>query len=194
VACTFINNGTVRAGGGGGGDGGDGSFQSTTTQTACSLYCIKTVRAAGGKAAFYWQSTSYCNGFLAFVQCNVSSISSGGAVYTRLGNCASGSDSCNSGGSIPNYSTIQRAVSSTTNTVGGNGGVGAGYNQSSGTGVAGGTNAGTGGDGGGFGASGLTGANGSVTNGSAGAVGGKYLRGLSFVTFTNNGTALGGTA
>lgn len=99
---------------------------------------------------------------------------------------------------------------------------GSGSSGGSGSGgSAGGTNAGAGGSGGsggsggaggGFGqagstgsngASGNSGSNGNYTNGSAGSGGGsgsgggaagKYLRGSSFVTFTNNGTVQGGTA
>ena len=194
VACIFVNNGTVRAGGGGGGIGGDGSYQSTTSDTRCELYCQKSVRAGGGKMVYHWQSTSYCNGYLAFVDCNVTTITSGGATYTKGSPCGTGIDPCNIGGTIRDYNRITRSVTSTINTTGGTGGIGTGYNQSSGTGVAGGTNAGTGGNGGGYGASGSTGTNGTSTNGAAGGAAGKYLRGLSFITFTNNGTALGGTA
>ena len=92
---------------------------------------------------------------------------------------------------------------------GGSGGSGGGTNA--GSGGTGGTG-GTGGSGGGYGASGSsgntgatgnTGGNGNHTNGSGGSGGsggssggaaGKYLRGSSFVTFTNNGTVQGGTA
>jgi len=194
VACTFVNNGTVRAGGGGGGVGGDGSYQSTTSNTQCVFYCTKTVRASGGKMSYHWQSSSICNNYLARVHCNVTTITSGGATYTKGSACGTGTDPCDIGGTIKDYNRITRSVTSTTNTTGGIGGVGTGYNQSSGTGVAGGTNAGTGGNGGGFGASGSTGSNGNSTNGFSGGAAGKYLRGSSFVTFTNNGTALGGTA
>ena len=107
------------------------------------------------------------------------------------------------------YNNSYLNVTNTTYTSGGGGGAGGrgqGYNhgsQNGSGGSAGGTNAGsggTGGSGGGYGASGATGntgANGNHTNGSGGSGGGaagKYIRGLSNVTFTNNGTIQGGTA
>ena len=107
------------------------------------------------------------------------------------------------------YNNSTRTVTSTTNTNGGGGGAGGrgqGYNhgsQNGSGGSGGGTNAGTGGtggNGGGYGAAGATGntgANGNRTNGSGGSGGGaagKYIRGISNVTFTNNGTVQGGTA
>ena len=107
------------------------------------------------------------------------------------------------------YNNSYLNVTNTTYTSGGGGGAGGrgqGYNhgsQNGSGGSAGGTNAGsggTGGSGGGYGASGATGntgANGNHTNGSGGSGGGaagKYIRGLSNVTFTNNGTVQGGTA
>ncbi len=88
---------------------------------------------------------------------------------------------------------------------GSSGGTNAGNGGSGGTGGTGG-NGGTYGNGGGNGASGATGnsgGNGNHTNGSGGSGGaggssggaaGKYIRGLSNVTFTNNGTVQGGTA
>lgn len=94
---------------------------------------------------------------------------------------------------------------------GSNGSGGSGGGTNAGSGGTGGTG-GTGGSGGGYGASGSsgntgatgnTGGNGNHTNGSGGSGGsggssggaaGKYLRGSSFVTFTNNGTVQGGTA
>lgn len=88
---------------------------------------------------------------------------------------------------------------------GSSGGTNAGNGGSGGSGGTGG-NGGTYGNGGGNGASGATGnsgGNGNHTNGSSGSGGaggssggaaGKYIRGLSNVTFTNNGTVQGGTA
>jgi len=76
-------------------------------------------------------------------------------------------------------------------------------NASGSGGSGGGTNAGTGGTGGtggtygNSGGTGATGANGNRTNGvggSGGGASGKYIRGISFVTYTNNGSNLGGTA
>ena len=178
VTCTFINNGTVRAGGGGGGaggGGGGGSYSSTQHQGSMGHYtndgnCTMGCRSFFGVSSYCYSGCSYPSGLVYCTGCG-------------------------------------RSV--TTNTNGGSGGggaVGAGYNQSAGTGSsgsAGGTNAGTGGtggNGGSFGNAGSTGANGANgnrTNGSSGSAGGaagKYLRGSSFVTFTNNGTVQGGTA
>ncbi len=88
---------------------------------------------------------------------------------------------------------------------GSGGGTNAGSGGRGGTGGTGG-NGGTYGNSGGGGASGATGnsgGNGNYTNGSGGSGGssgsgggaaGKYIRGLSNVTFTNNGTVQGGTA
>ena len=77
---------------------------------------------------------------------------------------------------------------------GGAGGVGAGYNQSAGTGGAASDGGGAGGNGGSFGSSGTNGSSGTGGNGATGGASGKYLRGSSFITFTNNGTVQGGTA
>jgi len=196
VACIFVNNGTVRAGGGGGGAGGaggNGSYSSTSYNYRRS-YPTYYWRYAGGVIEYrwnnsgsgvagYWWQTSYGN-------------------YRRStlkdGSTCEGCQGYYQIGLVSNVSTSGGS--------GGSGGVGAGYNQSSSTGSSGssgGTNAGTGGtggNGGSYGSSGSTGAtgtNGNASNGSSGAAGGasgKYLRGSSFVTFTNNGTALGGTA
>lgn len=176
--CTFINNGTVRAGGGGGGSGGTGGGGSYTTTTSL-----------GGTN----------NGNDANCHARCTSTYGGGAF------CSSGCNQPSEG--LWNCSNCGRNTTTNTNGgAGGGGAVGAGYNQSAGTGSAGsagGTNAGTGGTGGNggsfgnAGSTGATGANGNRTNGVAGSAGGaagKYLRGSSFVTFTNNGTVQGGTA
>jgi hypothetical protein len=109
-------------------------------------------------------------------------------------------------GNLRYYQITYSIPSTSTGGSGGAGGVGAGYLQNvanGSNGSSGGTNSGdggSGGNGGGFGESGSNGnvgANGNSTNGAAGAAGGaggKYIRGLSFVTFTNNGTVAGGTA
>lgn len=88
---------------------------------------------------------------------------------------------------------------------GAGGGTNAGAGGQGGTGGTGG-NGGTYGNGGGGGATGATGNNGASGNhsgggagsagsgGSGGGAAGKYIRGLSNVTFTNNGTVQGGTA
>lgn len=177
VNCTFINNGTVRAGGGGGGTGGNGSFESVGNFIGGSYPYLWGVKS--NRLEFYWGGSRVVN----------QAVSSGFS-YTAFGIYRRGTFVTT--GALGHHYTIAQA--STTNTTGGSGGVGQGYNQSAGTGVTGGTNAGTGGTGGSFGASGSTGANGNSTNGSSSGVSGKYLRGSSFVTFTNNGTAQGGTA
>ncbi len=189
VNCTFVNNGTIRAGGGGGGAGGNGSFQTSYTSSYYySTYANPT----------YWQMDTYSNNraFVRWFGSNITGLFSatnststhyhGGRTYYRGTRIYLGE--------YDQKYQVARTEFNTTNTSGGSGGVGAGYNQSAGSGVAGGTNAGTGGTGGGFGASGSTGTNGNSSNGSAGGASGAYLRGLSFVTFTNNGTAQGGTA
>lgn len=194
IACTFVNNGTIRSGGGGGGAGGNGGTggggQYTTQSSNATLYTTAgSVGDCQNLAAGYGRVYAYAT--------FVSQMDSG--YYKCYG-----------------YAT------STTNTNGGAGGsggaatLGQGYNQSAGTsnsgssGAAGGTNAGTGGSGGAsgaggaFGASGSngntgsTGANGNRTNGSGGAGGasggaaGAAIRGISSVTLTNNGTITGG--
>lgn len=186
VNCTFVNNGTVRAGGGGGGAGGNGSFQ--TSYTSGYSYSASTYWEwifYGNSRHFVRWNNTYPTG-LRYSSSSLSTISAGGRTYYK--------GILQFNGENERRYKVARTEFSTTNTSGGSGGVGAGYNQSAGSGVAGGTNAGTGGTGGSFGASGSTGANGNSTNGSAGGASGKYLRGSSFITFTNNGTALGGTA
>jgi len=169
ASCTFVNNGTVRAGGGGGGTGGtggNGSVTSTTYYGASEYASASGCQGVGGG----------CCGVIQYYG------------WGKRCYCCSSSSTTYYGGS------------------GGSGGVGAGYNQSAGTGSSGsggGSNAGSGGSGGAggtFGASGTAGSNGgngNSTNGSSGGsagAAGKYLRGSSFVTFTNNGTVQGGTA
>ena len=177
VTCSFVNNGTVRAGGGGGGNGGNGSYESVGAFQGGAYPTLWGVKS--NRLEFYWGGSRVVNQAV-----------SNGFSYTSFGIYRRGTFV--ETGALGHHYTIAQA--STVNTTGGSGGVGAGYNQSSGSGVAGGTNAGNGGTGGGFGTSGSTGANGNTSNGSSGGAAGKYLRGSSFVTFTNNGTALGGTA
>lgn len=181
---TITNNGTLSgAGGAVGADGGD-AFEAATN---CTFINNGTVRAGGGGGGIggngsYSSTQTYggicCNGASSANQACAIAYGSGAYCYHSCGFSSAGG--------------CRKNVSVSTS--GGAGGIGAGYNQSSGTGSAGGTNAGTGGNGGGFGASGSTGANGNSSNGAAGGAAGKYLRGSSFVTFTNNGTAQGGTA
>ena len=191
VSCTFINNGTVRAGGGGGGTGGNGSYTSNTNYT---YNYDPRPNCAGSNGYHGWYQGSNTGGTRAKVY-GTQVAFSGSPSATQIGSYYRSTyrEYISEDGGICGY-VYDFYLQSTTNTTGGSGGVGAGYSQSAGTGSSGGTNAGTGGTGGGFGASGSAGANGTVSNGSAGGASGKYLRGSSFVTFTNNGTALGGTA
>ena len=183
---TITNNGTLTgAGGAAGADGGD-AFEAAVT---CTFINNGTVRAGGGGGGTggngsYSSTSAAGDGRCQNGSCNQSCTSKG------LSYCGSNCGGC----SGDRTQCFLCYLTSTYSTTGGSGGVGAGYNQSSGAGSAGGSNAGTGGAGGGFGSSGSSGTNGNSSNGSAGGVGGKYLRGSSFVTFTNNGTAQGGTA
>jgi len=265
AACTLVNNGTIRAGGGGGGNGGNGGTggtggQGSFTSTSYGPLTYQTFPGGsgganhyipGGKArvrnAYFNGSTS--NGGMSFKDGNITRASTGlfrgnayiggpvdDVVYISYGNYNDDGDG--TGHSGGNY---QRETKTTSTTItsggaggsggsGGAGGRGQGYNQtqqngsggSSGAGGAGGgTNAGSGGtggtggtggnggnygQGGGSGATGSTGATGNSGNhsggqagsggsgGSGGGSAGKYIRGLSNVTFTNNGTVQGGTA
>jgi hypothetical protein len=213
VSCTFINNGFVYAGGGGGGNGGNGGNGSyTTTSSTGPLHSANIdgfsftyswhYQERQTKLFIHWAGAQVYAGSWSTTPTTV-----GGYTYTKGNLVASGYDG--EGYSYHQSYQVTRSSSSTTSTSGGSGGsggVGAGYNQSAAAGsggASGGTNAGAGGSGGtgaGYGASGSSGAagaNGNSTNGAAGGsggAGGKYIRGISFVTFTNNGTVAGGTA
>ena len=264
VTCTFINNGTVRAGGGGGGQGGAGGAGGTGGQGRTSytyygsygswnydLYINASsfvVHAANTTTQWRYQGTTLYNNNYGHGPWGTTR-DHGSYRYQREGNSgyqASGYTGAVNVGSHYNpaynvYYRIRRASQLTgynyfnggaggSGGSAGSGGVGQGYNQSAGSGSsgssgsggsAGGTNAGSGGSGGAggagaaggsFGQAGGTGSNGSTgnsggngnyTNGSGGSGGasgsgggaaGKYIRGLSNVTFTNNGTVQGGTA
>lgn len=253
VACTLINNGTIRAGGGGGGNGGNGGNGGTGgggvftsiggwSGDQSSLY-------GGGYPCLYGWVIHY-NVIIRIYWCgdphiydsgNIGSGAAGSRTQQVVGSyryekrAFSWNESC-CGNS---WYAIRRRSESTVNTnggagggggAGGAGGRGQGYNHgnqngsggSAGAGGAGGgTNAGAGGQGGtggtggnggtygnsggngSGGATGNTGAGGNRTGGFAGSGGlggasgsaaGKYIRGLSNVTFTNNGTVQGGTA
>ena len=199
VACTLINNGTIRAGGGGGGNGGaggGGSYQSSSTSGPFFSWPYGTryvyLQKYGANRGMFW-ANSYVG----------QSNTVGNTTYT-MGSTV-GYD--NTYESYTHY--ISRTITTTTNTNGGSGGSGGkgqGYvsaNASGSGGSGGGTNAGTGGTGGtggtygNSGGTGATGVNGNRTNGVAGSGGGaagKYITGISFVTYTNNGSNLGGTA
>lgn len=268
VACTLINNGTIRAGGGGGGRGGNGGTggtggQGRSTYTNYGSWTNNTYPGGWGSTlnvlphagSVQVRNASVNGGSIVSVQIRASNYStilgsaygsSGYAYYAGpsasnayyIHGAASNSNGDPRGFTGGSYQ--YRSVSTGTNYhnggsgggggAGGNGGRGQGYNHgkqngSGGSGGAngsgGGTNAGSGGrggtggtggnggtygNGGGNGASGATGnsgGNGNHTNGSGGSGGaggssggaaGKYIRGLSNVTFTNNGTVQGGTA
>lgn len=204
VACIFVNNGFVYGGGGGGangGAGGGGSYSSSSTQF---------IGNTQGRS--YYQNDNQCASGNGYGTDSFRYAYECGQMGTLTCVCKFGGGAYGSGYSWGNYGVncnCYRNVSSTTNTnggSGGSGGQGAGYNQnvqSGSNGSNGGTNAGAGGaggTGGGFGASGSngnSGNNGNRTSGSGGGSGkaaGKHIRGLSFVTFTNNGTVAGGTA
>ena len=193
VACTFVNNGTIRSGGGGGGAGGAGGTGGGGRTTSQS-----------GTVTYY----TFVNG--SDICASLASSYNHAYAYSTF-----------MGGMDSRYNCYGYAIS-TSNTNGGAGGaggaatVGQGYNQSAGAsnsgsgGASGGTNAGTGGSGGASGAggafgtagssgaTGTTGANGNRTNGVAGSAGssggaaGAAIRGISSVTLTNNGTITGG--
>jgi len=198
VTCTFVNNGTVRAGGGGGGAGGAGGNGSYSTLN----YYWNPVNNPSG---YYW---GYNSGVISLRYASTYIGVAGYWWQTSYSSYRRGPLMSGSGTSYPasNYKIGKLINTISSGGAGGSGAVGAGYNQSAGTGSsgsAGGANAGAGGaggNGGAFGAAGAagaTGANGNSSNGSAGVAGGAsgaYLRGSSFVTFTNNGTAQGGTA
>jgi hypothetical protein len=202
VSCTFVNNGFVYAGGGGGGGGGNGGNGSYSSSEYRKSFCSDYSETACYGPIFYWGGVYLGTG----TRCwdHSGSITTGGATYSLSGGGTTpASNPC---GSSWGYGITRTASATSTGGSGGSGGVGAGYNQSAAAGSGGangGTNAGAGGNGGtggGYGASGSngnSGANGNSSNGAAGsggAAGGKYIRGISFVTFTNNGTVAGGTA
>lgn len=211
VACTLINNGTISAGGGGGGQGGTGGNGSSTS----------TTRSPSSGEIYHQYFTYWMSGSETIMHLYYYVTSSGG-YYTTNGYNYTGSTFVYNGwthhkGSVKwssnewniqkyAYYRTQTVTTTASGTAGGAGGQGAGYNQS----LAAGSNASTasspagsggqGGTGGGLGSSGsqgATGANGTTTNGAVGAVGGAagvYIRGVSNVTLTQNGTVHGSTA
>jgi len=245
VACTLINNGTIRAGGGGGGSGGSGGSGGTGGQGSTSSTSLGNRSSPGTTGQHHYYRNIYYGHYQIRWQ------GSGLRTDTQGGQAVpwdSGGYRYNSGFSvwlnagggdyyydlyrdqfITNY-TYYNGGAGGSGGSGGSGGVGQGYGQSATSGSSGsggsggsggGTNAGSGGTGGtggsggaggGYGASGSsgntgstgnTGGNGNHTNGSggsggsggsSGAAAGKYIRGLSNVTLTQNGTVQGGTA
>ena len=222
ASCTLINNGTIRSGGGGGGAGGGGGQGRTSSSSPGSwtgyyadganpLSSRKSVDRYSMSAPhniWYWNATILSGHTYGSYQ-----YSTGGYDYESGSLWASGTFTNGWGATEAYYRyRIRRRQSSVTTYyyhsggTGGAGGVGQGYNQVRGGGHGGSSpgnnsgNGGTGGDGGLFGQNGSTGnsgGNGNYTNGSGGSGGGsagKYIRGLSNVSFTNNGTVQGGTA
>lgn len=209
VACTLINNGIIRAGGGGGGTGGTGGQGSYTSSTYTyhvsyhywftngynhNYYAIRYNN--NWVRGYYFSSTSQM-----INQANVTSWS----IYTRTGSHKWQSFD-DDGQPFRRYAYYRSGTSYSNGGAGGAGGKGQGYvsANANGSGGASGSNnsgaGGTGGTGGTFGNSGNTGntgVNGNYTNGVAGTGGGaagKYIRGFSLVSYTNNGSNLGGTA
>ena len=180
VAVTLINNGLIRAGGGGGGTGGQGSYPSYSTPYWSGLYRWMSYHTgassnAGNRQVAQWAGQYVVNQY-------TSALSIG--QYSR-------SSAVTFSGSFWQY----RITKTTTNyQSGGAGGVGQGYNQSSGSGSSAPNNAGAGGSGGSFGQAGGGGVAGNYTNGVGGGAAGNYIRGLSFVTLTQSGTVQGNTA
>ena len=179
ISCTLINNGTIRSGGGTGGSGGQGSYTSQSTAGpygSLSHNYWRTwsqgVQIKYGGSLIYWGTSAGT--------ANAAGYSKGSLFYN--------------GGENGLYYRIYKTTTSTSYTNGGYGGAGEGYNQSAGSGTSGGQNAGQGGTGGSFGQTGATGANGNYGQGTAGNAAGKSIKGISFVTLTDNGTLLGGTA
>ena len=184
VACTLVNNGTIRSGGGGGGTGGNGSVQTTASNTTYYLGVASTDDCT---------AIGYPNSAANNYNVNVGNYCSNPYTSTI--------DGASSG--VFQYVNYQTGMESgctmscyrkrhiITNTSGGAGGVGAGYGQSASGGSSGGTSAGNGGAGGAFGTTGSTGANGNVSNGSAGGSAGNAITGISNVTLTNTGTITG---
>ena len=213
VACTLINNGTIRAGGGGGGAGGTGG----QGRTSYSYYGNAQTRNPNSHPSsyFYWDQGQnwqvYWNGHVTSgappAMTSPTSKVYGSYRYTPGTQRISGFYS-----HLHYYYyfyDITREQQLTgynyyNGGSGGSGGVGQGYGQSAGSGSGGsggGTNAGNGGSGGGggsfgnSGSAGNSGGNGNYTNGTSGSNGGaagKYIIGQSNVTFTNNGTVQGG--
>ena len=190
VACTLINNGTIRAGGGGGGQGGaggaggtggQGSYSSTSTGSwnPAPPYYLHSISAPQYVVSHnyalnrYWWSWNG-NNFIVGTYSTATTQISGGYQYERSSAIYSYTPQYNSN----NYGIRRRTYStSTTITSGGAGGsggsagaggVGQGYNQSAGSGSSGGS--GSGGSGGGTNA----GSGGSGGAGGAGAAGGSF--------------------
>ena len=211
TTCTFINNGTVRAGGGGGGAGGSGGGGSYTSSTTTGPYNPYTAHTGHASYWITYYSPSPNQTSVRFLGSQIVNQGSGTPSSYTYGNTTynrgtfRGYNPADQGDVFQyDVSRVVTSTSVTTGGAGGAGGLGQGYNQSAvagSSGQAGGTNAGaggTGGTGGSFGnagSTGATGANGNLSNGSAGSAGaaaGKYARqSAGTLTFTNNGTVQG---
>ena len=192
VAVTFINNGVIRAGGGGGGTGGQGSYTSSTYVYHVSYsYWYTHGYSENYYAIRYgnvWRRGSYFSHYTQMIYGpGVTSYS----IYSRTGNALHTSYDEDS----QPFRRRAMYVSGTAYSSGGAGGVGQGYNQSSGSGSSASNNAGAGGSGGAFGQSGSSGVNGNYTSGAGGGAAGNYIRGFSLITsLTGSGSVQGGTA
>ena len=190
VACTLINNGTIRAGGGGGGAGGAGGSggtggQGSYTTSGWGSYTHVgagsggigqtgvTVFSTGNTYYWYW-GNSYLGSTVGYA---ANTLTANGIQHQHSYPTNYGSGyNAGAGASWWRYA-IRRYTSTTNYSSGGSGGaggsagsggVGAGYNQSAGSGSSGGS--GSGGSGGGTNA----GSGGSGGNGGAGGAGGGF--------------------
>ena len=205
VACTFINNGTIRSGGGGAGRGGNGGTGGGGRYTSLQGSARYTSASSNGQ---------YCSQISGRANCPTSH---GGYAYSSIytGSCRNARDEHRCSYNCYGRRNVNVNTNGGGGGSGGNGGVGQGYNQTNASGAGGsggangGTNAGrggtggTGGTGGLFGANGANGNNGATGNngnrtggsggagGSGGGAAGKSIRGISNVTLTNSGTITG---
>ena len=86
VACVFVNNGTIRAGGGGGGTGGQGFTQSQSTSNALQLQYCYSVSVWSGRHRYWWGNSGGCGNpnccWACQTCCTNSSCTVGSTVYT----------------------------------------------------------------------------------------------------------------
>lgn len=185
---TIINNGSILGAGGTAGTGGvqaNGSAggvggDAITTTNNLTIYNRGSIWAGGGGGggggSYYSQVNIGCNEGCNGCYCT--------GYDLRIG--SDGSANCQCAGSW--RSCLICAYSRN----GGTGGAGQGYNQSKGTGSAGGTSAGSGGDGATYGLTGSNGTKGLQTGGTGGLAGYYINRGSSTITLAeNSGTVLG---
>ena len=192
VAVSIINNGIIRAGGGGGGTGGNGSYSSSTYVYHVTYHYWYTHEYGETRYAIrygnVWRRGSY---FSSPSQMIYGPGVTSWSIYSRTGS-AQHTAYDEDGQPFRRYAMY---VSGTAYSNGGAGGVGQGYNQSSGSGSSASNNAGAGGSGGAFGQSGSSGVNGNYTNGAGGGAAGNYIRGFSLISsLTGSGSVQGGTA